>query len=172
MKNFVKAMNKDKPAFQYLQEKFSAISDAKLKEGIFVGPQIREVINDDKFSAVLEGEEKHAWEAFKLVVSNFLGNHKSSNYVQLVDSLLEAYGLMNCNMSLKMHFLHSHLDFFPANLGDVSDEQGERFHQDISTVEKRYQGKWSPSMLADYCWPLTRDAPEVSYKRKSSAKRF
>ena len=27
-------------------------------------------------------------------------------------------------MSLKMHFLHSHLDFFPPNLGAVSDEQG------------------------------------------------
>ena len=32
-------------------------------------------------------------------------------------------------MSLKIHFLHSHLDFFPENLGDVSDEHGERFHQ-------------------------------------------
>ena len=44
-------------------------------------------------------------------------------------------------MSLKIHFLHSHLDFFPDNLGDVSDEQGERFHQDISVIEIRYQGK-------------------------------
>ncbi|UYV82268.1 hypothetical protein LAZ67_21001510 [Cordylochernes scorpioides] len=25
-----------------------------------------------------------------------------------------------------------------------SDEHGERFHQDISSIEKRYQGKWSP----------------------------
>ena len=28
-------------------------------------------------------------------------------------------------MSLKMHFLHSDLDFFPPNLGEVSDEQGD-----------------------------------------------
>ncbi|UYV68012.1 Transposase [Cordylochernes scorpioides] len=42
-------------------------------------------------------------------------------------------------MSLKIHFLHSHLDFFPDNLGAVSDEHGERFHQDISSMEKRYQ---------------------------------
>ncbi|UYV84383.1 hypothetical protein LAZ67_X001983 [Cordylochernes scorpioides] len=42
-------------------------------------------------------------------------------------------------MSLKIHFLHSHLDFFPNNLGAVSDEHGERFHQDISSMEKRYQ---------------------------------
>ncbi|UYV73962.1 hypothetical protein LAZ67_11001610 [Cordylochernes scorpioides] len=64
-------------------------------------------------------------------------------------------------MSLKIHFLHSHLDFFPENLGAVSDEHGERFHQDISSMEKRYQGKWSPGMLADYCWTLKRDVPEA-----------
>ena len=34
-------------------------------------------------------------------------------------------------MSIKVHFLHSHLDRFPENLGDVSDEQGERFPQGI-----------------------------------------
>jgi len=44
-------------------------------------------------------------------------------------------------MALKIHFLHSHLDFFPENCGVVSDENGERFHQDISSMEKRYQGK-------------------------------
>ncbi|KDR15747.1 hypothetical protein L798_10290 [Zootermopsis nevadensis] len=51
-------------------------------------------------------------------------------------------------MSLKMHFLHSHLVFFPDNLGSVSNEHGEQFHQDISTLERRYQGKWSASMTA------------------------
>jgi hypothetical protein len=53
-------------------------------------------------------------------------------------------------MSLKIHFLDSQSGFFPENLGAVSDENGERFHQDISNMEKQYQGKWSPSMLADY----------------------
>ena len=53
-------------------------------------------------------------------------------------------------MSLKIHFLHSHLDFFPGTLGLVSDERGEGFQQDIVTIEKRYQGKWSTSSLADY----------------------
>ena len=30
-------------------------------------------------------------------------------------------------MSLKIHFLESHLDFFPENIGEVSDEHGENF---------------------------------------------
>ena len=43
-------------------------------------------------------------------------------------------------MSLKIHFLDSHLDSFPENLGDYSEEQAERFHQDFAKMEKRYQG--------------------------------
>jgi hypothetical protein len=43
-------------------------------------------------------------------------------------------------MSLKVHFLDSQLDLIPENLGAVSDEQGDRFHQDISITEKRYHG--------------------------------
>ncbi|GBP38254.1 hypothetical protein EVAR_18134_1 [Eumeta japonica] len=34
-------------------------------------------------------------------------------------------------MGIKLHYLHSHLDHYPENLGDLSEEQGERFHQDI-----------------------------------------
>jgi hypothetical protein len=64
------------------------------------------------------------------------------------------------------------LDFFPENLGAVSDEHGERFHQDTSNMEKRYQGKWSLSMLADYCWTLKRDVPQVTYSKKSTTAIF
>ena len=74
-------------------------------------------------------------------------------------------------MSLKIHFLHSHLDFFPENCGAVSDEHGKRFHQNIAAMEKRYNGKWSCSMLADYCWTVRRDAPEVQYKRQAKRAR-
>jgi len=66
-------------------------------------------------------------------------------------------------MSLKVHFLDSHLDFFPENLGAVSDKHGQQFHQDVSTVEKRCQGKCSTSMLADYCWVLRRQVPQTRY---------
>ncbi|GBO45492.1 hypothetical protein AVEN_180194-1 [Araneus ventricosus] len=48
---------------------------------------------------------------------------------------------MGGNMPLKIHFLHSHLEFYLVNLGSVSDEHGERFHQDISNMGARCQGK-------------------------------
>ena len=171
MKNFVKAIDKTQAAFKYLRGKFPRLSEAKIKEGVFVGPQIRELLRDDAFDHALRGKEKTAWKAFQLVAINFLGNNKADNYRLLVENLLKAYKSLGCNMSLKIHFLHSHLDFFPPNCGAVSDEHGERFHQDIATMEKRYQGKWSPSMLADYCWTVTRDAPFNEYKRQAKKRR-
>ncbi|GBP11721.1 Nucleic-acid-binding protein from transposon X-element [Eumeta japonica] len=47
-------MNKSGAAFQYLCQKFSRLSEAKIKEGIFIGPQIRNLFNDVNFDSVLE----------------------------------------------------------------------------------------------------------------------
>lgn len=44
-------------------------------------------------------------------------------------------------MSLKLHISYSHLDFFPTNFCAVNDERGESFDENISLMEKRYQGK-------------------------------
>ena len=61
MKQFVKALDHHKPAFQYLKNKFPKISDAKIKEGIFVRPQIRELMLDEKFAATMDNHERTAW---------------------------------------------------------------------------------------------------------------
>ena len=74
-------------------------------------------------------------------------------------------------MSLNMHFLHSYLDFFPENLREISDEQGEIFHQDIQAMKERYKGVWNEGMMGDYCWMLYRDA-NYPYRRKSYFKHF
>ena len=71
-----------------------------------------------------------------------------------------------------MHFLQSHLDYFPENCGNYSEEQGERFHQDIKMMETRYQGCWDINMLADYCWCLKCDEPITLHKRKASQTSF
>ena len=66
----------------------------------------------------------------------------------------------------------SKIIFLSGNVGSVSDEQGERFHQDLMTVEERYQGRWDRHMLADYCWSIKRDCTERVYKRKSYKHKF
>jgi hypothetical protein len=110
--------------------------DTKLKEGIFVGPDIRKLLS--------------GWNAFK-VIAKFLGNYKDPNYKQIVDKMLEKFIALSCAMSLKVHFLNAHLDYFPKNLGAVSEQHGERFHQDIEEMETRYQGRWNVNMMGDYC---------------------
>jgi hypothetical protein len=50
----------------------------------------------------------------------------------------------------------------------VSDEHEEQLHQVIFNMKKQYQGKWNPSMLADYCLTFRRYVPQ----RKSSTVTF
>ena len=155
MKNFVKDMDHQGSGFQYLKKKFKGkMTDAKIEAGVFTGPEIRSVINDSSFPASLNEMELEAWSSFVNVFKNILGNHKAENHHQLIQNMLKSYERVGCRMSLKMHFLHSHLDFFPANLGAVSDEHGERFHQQISIMEIRYQSNFNPDMMGDYCWFL------------------
>jgi len=52
--------------------------------------------------------------------------------------MLKNFKDLGCNMSIKVHYLHSHLDRFPKNLGNTSEEQGEHFHQDLKIMEDRY----------------------------------
>jgi hypothetical protein len=147
--------------------------DTKLKEDIFVGPDIRKLLSDDLFETAMKTAEIEAWNAFKEVIAKFLGNYKHPNYKQIVEkNVRKVYIVLGCAISLKVHFLNAHLDYFPENLGVVSEEQGERSHQDIKEIETRYQGRWNVNMMGDYCWLLRRDDPQATYKRKSTKRRF
>ena len=84
----------------------------------------------------MQSSELNAWNGFAAVVINFLGNTKADNYRVLVSKLLQAFQILGSNMSVKVHFLHSHVDYFPDNIGAVSEEQGERLHQEIKTMEE------------------------------------
>ena len=61
--------------------------------------------------------------------------------------LIQSFKALGARMSVKMHY------------GDYTEEKGERFHQDIRTVEERYQERWDINMLVDYCWCLNHDLP-------------
>ena len=71
----------------------------------------------------------------------------------MVSELVTTLSKTGVNMSLKIHMFDSHLEYFDNNMGDVSDEHGERFHQELASFEKRYQNQEvSCNMLADYIW--------------------
>ncbi|KAI6658277.1 hypothetical protein LOD99_15546 [Oopsacas minuta] len=143
MKQFVKALNKDGTCFNYLCSVYRGLSRENLKAGIFDGPQIRKLIKDEDFASHMTGVEAATWYSFVDVVNGFLGNTKVANYQNLVEGMLKNFHSLGTRMSTTLHCLYSHLERFPENLGDLSEEQGERFHQDIRTMEERYQGQWT-----------------------------
>lgn len=108
-------------------------------------------MRDENFVTKMKKDERTAWLSFKWVIQNFLGNRKSQDYREKVARMVKNYREMDSLMNLKLHFLDSHIDYFPENLGDFNEEQGERFHQDLKDVERRYQGRKDKHMMADHC---------------------
>ncbi|KAI6651349.1 hypothetical protein LOD99_5316 [Oopsacas minuta] len=121
------------------------MSNVKLKVGIFDCAQIRSPIRNTGFVQSMTNLESPARCAFVLVVNNFLGNNKANNYIDLVNDMIYKFKDLDVKIRIKVHYLFSHLDRFLENLGDLSEEQGERFHQVIKVIEERYQGRWGPT---------------------------
>ncbi|KAI6648689.1 hypothetical protein LOD99_7915 [Oopsacas minuta] len=116
-KAVVTSLDKDGPCFKYICRSFPAMSNEKLKTGIFDGPQIRSLIRNTGFVQSMTNLESSARCAFVLVVNNFLGNNKANNYIDLVNDMLYKLKYLDVNMSIKVHYLFSHLDRFPETLG-------------------------------------------------------
>ena len=84
IKQFVTALDKESAAFKWLQVLFPKLSEAKVKAGIFVGPEIEKIIECHVFAKPLKRKQKTAWDSLVAVVCGFLGNDKAENYVQLL----------------------------------------------------------------------------------------
>ena len=107
-----------------------------LTNGIFDVPDIRTLVKDSNFITSMNELESRTWRSFAAVTKNFLGNKRLDDYVSLVQNMLDNYRDKGANMRRRVHFLNSHLDRFSDNCGDVSDEQGKQFHQDIKIMEE------------------------------------
>ena len=119
---------------------FPSISEVKVNGGIFVRPQIRKMLASKELEEQMSDLEINAWQDFKMILERFFGNHRRDDYATVVPNLIQSYERLGCRRSLKLLFFHSRLDIFRDNLGNVSEEHGERFHQDIQVMERRYQG--------------------------------
>ena len=89
IKLFAKALNKEGKYFEYLQQKFPNIPDAKVHEDVFDGPQIYKMLNDQNFIKVMNKKETAEWTSFKNVVETFLDNQKRKNFKKIVADLVE-----------------------------------------------------------------------------------
>lgn len=147
MTQLMKVFIKNKEVFDHVQSVFPGLSKAKIEGGVFCGPDIRKLLKNEEFRVLLSVEERKAWDAFKQVIVNFFGNFRHENYKEIVKNLIDAMKNIGCRMTVKAHFLDAHIDYFPENLGMLSEEQGERFHQELKDFEKRYKGKNSTFWL-------------------------
>ena len=111
MKISLKGMDKTGRGFECLRNKVPNASSAKIKEGIFIEAQIRELMQDKQFDEDLNETGRNAWLSFKRICEDLLGNHKAANCQDVVQDLLTSYKAMGCNMSHKIHFLELHFNF-------------------------------------------------------------
>ena len=98
---------------------------------------ITELIQDQHFTDCLADKKISSLIEFIWVVQKFLGNKEFPNYFQQIEQFMVHFQRLGCEMNIKMHFLLSHLDHFLENLGNLSEEQGVRFHQNIGTMVER-----------------------------------
>ena len=134
-----------------------------------MGPQIRTMLASEELEEQLSDLERNAWQAFRMIVEEFLGNHRRDDYAMVVSNLIESYEKFGCR---KLHFLHSHLDIFRDNLGNVKEEYRKKVsskHPDDGKalsreVERSHDGRLC--MKFDY---LMRKC-NATYKQKSYSK--
>lgn len=73
-------------------------------------------MTDEVFDSKLNKVEKTGWTAIIEVCHNFLGNTKADSHRKVIRDHLSAYKTLECIMSLKIHFMDSHVDYCPENL--------------------------------------------------------
>ena len=164
-------MDREGSKFAFFQ-KFPRINMEKFKTGIFDGPQIRELMKDPMFDEALNEAELSPRKSLKSVVTNFLENHQRVEYEKVIGKLLNSFCQLGARMSVKLQFLWSYLDYFPKNCGDLSEEQGEYFHQDTRIIKELYQDRWDVNVFADYCWCLKRNAVAAEHRWKCLKRPF
>ncbi|XP_061430119.1 uncharacterized protein LOC133356558 [Lethenteron reissneri] len=60
MKQFVRAVHKESAACKYIQDFCPKLSEAKVKAGVFIGPQIKKILECNEFPKKLTRKEKAA----------------------------------------------------------------------------------------------------------------
>jgi hypothetical protein len=75
-KNFLQALHRYGPEFSFLCEKFQRFSIEKIKVGVFLDLQTRQLFTDPQFARTLSEDEKTACNALRNVETGYLGNEK------------------------------------------------------------------------------------------------
>ena len=165
--------HKNGAAFQHLSTVFPGLSAAKLKEGIFVRPQIQEVLKDTDFEELLNLKELRAWEAFKSVCSGFLGNTCIPDYQACIGKLLKSYEDMGVPNVTQDSFSP-----FPPQLHPAKPWSSEwwawrkiplRHYEDGEQLSRQMEPQHDGMI---FCWMILPDILEAKYTRSSKKTHF
>lgn len=107
--------------------------------GVLNGPDIRKLKKSEQFTAALTKQQRAGWIALKDFIATFLCKNRAEKpvYDDARKRMLREYEKSDVNMSLKIHFIHHHMEYFEKQLSTESDEQGERYHQVAIPFETR-----------------------------------
>ena len=127
-------------------------------------------MEDKRFKETLVGTEVRAWFFFKQIFQNLLGNNQTQEYEEMVQELIKSFQQLASLMSVKMHFLNSHLDYFPDNCQDYGEEQGNKESVFIKTFKSwrlsiiaTAMSIWWRIAVGNWIW----NASDDQHKRKS-----
>lgn len=144
---------------KHRERKFPALSGEKINLGVFDGSHVWWLSPDEQFWRPLR-KKNHGKFLLRLRLI-------SRGKIIKVWRTFAVLKLMSRNISVKVNFLHSHLDdYFSENHIAISD-QGKRFHCNIETMETRYQGRRNANMISNYCQCLRSGCHDASHSRKA-----
>ena len=95
----------------------------------------------------MKSVEQDSWVCLKNVTEKFLVNYRDSNYATIVEKRFQNFQKISSNVSLKIRFLHSHLDYFPEILSKMSKGQNEKSQKDMECMENAIN---DTGMFSDY----------------------
>ena len=103
-------------------------------------------------SWIHEWKEKEVWESFANLIHNFLVNSKDDK--KIVERMLTVYEVQGYQMSLKVHSIHLHLEYFPQNLTTTvrSWKVSSRSNDDGKTLLRQNGCKYDGWLLLDSEW--------------------
>lgn len=68
---------------------------------------------------------REALPGFKKMLLTIFSGNKVINYENTANNMYDKFMKLGISMNLKVHFLHSHSDYFPETLSAVSEEPEE-----------------------------------------------
>jgi hypothetical protein len=105
-------MGQNNVGFTYLKNKFPSASDAKIKEEVFFGLQIRKLIQDVKFNGKLNYWKKQHGNHSKMSLPIFWKITRQKTTVTWWLILYNPYKAVRHTMPLKRYFLHGAVSDF------------------------------------------------------------